>query len=346
VEHYLREAWQEGILSMPHRSQRFRDMVQQLEEDLKTVLGVPESYQMVLLGSATECWQVFTTGLCEWSSAHLFSGSFGQRWWHYNRQQQAASGVQFDAVGTNTPRIYRSKRSPADTLCLTYTETSNGAQLSRPFIEGAIAHYREAATGGPPLQVLVDATSALGGVPLPFSVADSWFASVQKCLGCPAGQAVGFLSPAAVQKAQTQPEQARTYHDLRTVIQQAQQHMTTHTPNVLGIYLLSRVARQLRETPPEYDRLAQQATQYYTVLDEHPLLKPLVPLPENRSQTVIAIASEPEYIRRLEQAFLQAGLEPSKGYGPWKETSLRLANFPQLSANVFQRAITVLKKFN
>ena len=56
----------------------------------------------------------------------------------------------------------------------------------------------------------------------------------------------------------------------------------------------------------------------------------LVPDPEQRSDTVIAVGGEPEAIRAVKEAALRAGIQLGNGYGAWKETTFRIANFPAL----------------
>lgn len=59
----------------------------------------------------------------------------------------------------------------------------------------------------------MDATSTMGGINLPWLEADVWFASVQKCLGIPAGLGVLICSPKALERA-TQLNKKVHYNDI------------------------------------------------------------------------------------------------------------------------------------
>lgn len=49
--------------------------------------------------------------------------------------------------------------------------------------------------------IAIDATSWFGGVVFDWMLGDVWFASVQKCLGLPAGMGIMVCSPKALEKA-------------------------------------------------------------------------------------------------------------------------------------------------
>src|SRR5690606_5785909 len=121
-------------------------------------------------------------------------------------------------------------------ICLTHNETSNGTQLPNEFLLHVRSFY-------PDSIIAVDATSSLGGLNLKINKADIWFASVQKCFGLPAGLRIMICSPNAVARAKEMNERNH-YNSLPVLIEKMLNFQTYNTPNVLGIYLLSRVLEQ------------------------------------------------------------------------------------------------------
>ena len=84
----------------------------------------------------------------------------------------------------------------------------------------------------------MDATSSMGGINLPWQEADVWFASVQKCIGIPAGLGILICSPKALKRA-TQLNKKVHYNDVLLMEENRKLFQTHYTPNVLSIYVLS-----------------------------------------------------------------------------------------------------------
>lgn len=282
---------------------------------------VPEDYALYFLSSATECWQVIAENLVPNRSLHLYNGSFGERWFTRTRAFQPGSlGIAFDL---QEPPLLQPDGRAYDLIALTHNETANGTAIPLSFLGPVRGAYPEAL-------VAVDATSSLGGIALPYAVADVWFASVQKCLGLPSGLAVMFVSPRAQQVIESLPEIGR-YNSLPYIHKQAKKLETTHTPNMLAIALL---ATMLHHTPTLTELEARIETEYQrweSWLATNVRYLPLVQDTTLRSRTVIALAPtfcEPETLLADAEA---AGFVLAKGYGPWKANTIRVANFPALA---------------
>jgi phosphoserine aminotransferase len=125
--------------------------------------------------------------------------------------------------------------SDADVVCLTHNETSNGTHLKQ--WNTILAKYPDAL-------IAVDATSSMAGVELDWQSADIWFASVQKCFGLPAGMAVMVCSPRALQYAESIGDR-KYYNSLLFMNDNFKKYQTHYTPNVLEIYLLSKILEQI-----------------------------------------------------------------------------------------------------
>ncbi|MCU0451156.1 MAG: aminotransferase class V-fold PLP-dependent enzyme [Bernardetiaceae bacterium] len=339
VRAYLADAFDSGLLSLNHRSPEFMALVQHTVAGLRAKLAIPADYVVLFTSSATECWQVIALGLGQPGSWHWHNGAFGEKWGLATHKLTGQAHLQPFGLEQNLAEVFvppARPGGPAPLICLTHCETSNGTVVDAATLAQVSARAREA---WPQALVAVDATSSLGGLPLPWPSLDLVFGSAQKCLGLPAGLAVLVCSPRAVAQAQAQAEQAH-YHSLTAQLAQMANWQTTHTPNVLGIYLLGRVMEHVPPIAQVAARLQQQAADWYHFLAERGY-PALVQTPALRSPTVVAGQGPPGWVAQLKAEAKAAGWVLGNGYGPWKANTFRLANFPAVS----QSAIAQLRDF-
>ncbi|MFC7668592.1 aminotransferase class V-fold PLP-dependent enzyme [Hymenobacter humi] len=96
VRQYLTDAFDEGWLSAPHRSEKVTSLVRQTVTDLKNKLNVPQDFTVLFTSSATECWEILAQSLTPRRSFHLYNGDFGEKWLKYAKSlRPASSGVSF-----------------------------------------------------------------------------------------------------------------------------------------------------------------------------------------------------------------------------------------------------------
>ncbi len=330
VEGYLQDAYQSGILSMNHRSTAFMDMLGHTLASLYEKLNIPPDYEIYLTTSATECWEIISQSLVETSSLHVFNGAFGEKWMEYAQRLHPAFAQEFDL--NNLPDAEASEHfAESDVLCLTHNETSNGTALSNQSLKQIRKNYHGL--------IAVDATSSMGGVFLPWETGDLWFASVQKCFGLPPGLGVLVVSPQAVDKALSLGERDH-YNSLLFLRDNYLRNQTPYTPNTMGIYLLDRVMQQVKPIELIDDQIVKRAEQLYDFLHDN-AFEVLVDNPAVRSHTVIVLRGEEATMTTLREKAMANGIVLGKGYGIWKNTTLRIANFPAITDTDMNR----LKKF-
>ncbi|GAA4350227.1 phosphoserine transaminase [Hymenobacter saemangeumensis] len=321
VRQYLQDAFDQGWLSAPHRSEKVISLVRQTVADLKVKLNIPQDYTVLFTSSATECWEILAQSLTPRRSFHLYNGDFGQKWLKYAQAiRPESTGLQFGLE--ELPDVARLPFGPEDTdlVCITQNETSTATQLREGFILNLFNRL-----GGALLAV--DATSSMGGLNLKFIKADIWFASVQKNFGLPAGLGILVLSPRAVAQAKQIGEKGH-YNSLTAMLSQMLNHQTNYTPNVLGIYLLSRIMAEREPIKTVHQHLVDRAEKLYQFFEQATPLTPLVANSETRSTTVIGLRGEAALIEEIKRRALEQGLHLGSGYGPLKSTTIRIANFP------------------
>lgn len=327
VEHYLKQAFDEGVLSINHRSQTCMQITRSAIDLLHQKLHIPEDYTIYFVSSATEVWEIIAQSLTQRHSLHLYNGAFGDKWAEYaERILPQVSRVLYDYERSIEEVLLPS--SDADVVCLTHNETSNGTHLKQ---------WNNILTKYPEALIAVDATSSMAGVELDWQKADIWFASVQKCFGLPAGMAVMVCSPRALQYAESIGDR-KYYNSLLFMNDNFKKYQTHYTPNVLEIYLLSKILEQIPDISETSARIEAQAKEWYDFFEEHfdtdlthGGVKPLVQTPELRSDTVLAIEAQPPVVKHIKQIMEAQGITLGSGYGAWKENTFRIANFPAIS---------------
>ena len=337
IAQYVTEAYEAGVLSINHRSPEFMDIFRRTTELVKDKLAVPESYTVLVASSATECWEVISQSLGNENSFHIYNGAFGEKWHRYaTHLTPRADALVFDPEELPAPTEIELDQS-TELLCLTHNETSNGTALPTEWVKEVRSLF-------PDLLIAVDATSSMAGVLLPWNSGDIWYASVQKCFGLPAGLAVLVLSPAAVDRAEMIGEK-RYYNSLLSIIEQSRNFQTTHTPNVLGIYLLMRTL-QVQNSINNTHRTTKNRYQHYIKkISELQYAKLLINNDIVRSYTVIPIEAPPAIINQLRDESNHEGITLGNGYGKLKESTLRIANFPAITEEEIQRLTNFFKNF-
>ncbi len=322
IPEYVQEAYQQGVMSINHRSEAFMEISARTIALLKEKLDIPEDYTIFFTSSATECWEIIAQSLIKGRSFHLYNGAFGRKWFSYtNSLSHKAIGYQFDKEMGIDPKEC-SFTVKDGVICITQNETSNGTQVHCDIISEIRERH-------PDLLVAVDATSSMAGIALDFNAADIWFASVQKCFGLPAGLAVMVCSPKAIAHA-VKINEFDHYNSLAFMIEKMKLGQTTYTPNVLAIYLLMRTL-EARKHILEVDRkLHKQLAQWLKFFRPYRNMKVMIENKKVLSTTVLALEAAPQFVEEVKASAKAEGFLLGNGYGRLKENTFRIANFPAI----------------
>ena len=318
---FIQEAFDEGMVSINHRSPRFEKLLKATLDSLHEQWNIPTDYTIYFISSATEAWEIVSQSLVEKKSMHLYNGAFGKKWAHYARQIHPESiSHEFDLQASLQDISTGLDLSDTDTLCLVQSETSNGSGQQIKRSDYAIE---------PSCLIAVDATSSMGGILLPWLEADVWLASVQKCMGIPAGLGLLICSPKALARAEKLQKRAH-YNDILLMEENRKLFQTHYTPNVLSIFVLHKLTQFL----PNLTQIHAQTLEKAKMLEDFWIsqtgfeLKFLIDNPALRLPTVLALQGNPVDIQRIKSKCFISQIELGNGYGTWKENTVRIANFP------------------
>lgn len=319
IPKYVQEAYDEGVVSINHRSEEFVEISRKTIQLLKDKLTIPDDYTIFFVSSATECWEIIAQSLIKKKSQHYYNGAFGGKWYEYTKKLIPS----IEEVPFNFETSLIPQKSDADVICITQNETSNGTAISNEII--AEIKQKNSNT-----ILAVDATSSMGGVALNFSDADVWFASVQKCFGLPAGLAIMVCSPRSIERA-LELNKKDHYNSLTFMIDKMKVYQTPYTPNVLNIYLLMRTLMHCEPISIIDSQLKTRYNQWITKLNSFNNFDPLIKNMDVHSTTVIPITSTVDQIKFIKQKAKEEGFLLGNGYGNWSDNTFRIANFPAIT---------------
>ncbi len=343
VEKHYKDAFELQLGSISHRSQSFRDIYKHTTEQLRILMNIPETHGIFFTGSATEIWERLIQNTVEHESFHLVNGSFSKKFYDfsvelnkYAHKLEKPFGEGFDNAEIVVPEY-------AELICATANETSSGVQM-RP------AEIHKLKRANKDKFICVDMVSSAPHPDLDFNTVDSAMFSVQKSFGMPAGLGCWIVNPAMLEKAErmkTHENQVGTYHSLPSLFKNFAKYETPETPNILGIYVLGKVAEDMNAIGIDTIRkqTEKKAKMLYEFADKSDFLEVFVKNPEHRSQTVVVVnVKEKSAVNIIKQVQNDVNMVIGSGYGDFKDTQLRIANFPAVSLGQVEKLIEALRK--
>lgn len=333
---YVQDAHELGVMSINHRSDAFMAISERTVSLLKERLNIPSDYTIFYTSSATECWEIIAQSLITDKSYHLYNGAFGQKWHEYtHRLHSGATAVPFGVEEKLDPA--KLTFAEEGVICITQNETSNGTQVPSALIKRIKKNH-------PQHLVAVDAVSSMAGIALDFKAADVWFASVQKCFGLPAGLGLMICSPQAIERSNHLAEKDH-YNSLTFMTSMMTRWQTPCTPNVLGIYLLMRVLEDSNNIKDTQEKIVGRHEDWIAFLSERKKIAPLVSNRAVQSHTVVPVTGDADTLQHIKTLAKKNDILLGEGYGEWKATTFRIANFPALKKKEIKKLMTILKKF-
>jgi len=198
--------------------------------------------------------------------------------------------------------------------------------------------------------IAVDAVSIAPYSEIDFAQIDTLFFSVQKCFGLPAGLGVWVFNDRCVEKADQLLQKdfsLGTYHTIPSLLKMAQKNQTPETPNVLGIYLLGKVAEDMNRRGIQNIRneINYKAALMYQTFEQHPDFELFVKKEKFRSKTVVVANVKKGTAADVIAAVKKEGIIIGKGYGELADQQVRIANFPTHSKETFEKLADIINAY-
>ena len=313
-----------SILGTSHRQKPVKNVVHRVREGLSSLFALPEGYEVILgNGGSTAFWDIATFGLIEKRSQHLVFGEFSSKF--------ASAAAEAPFLGD--PTVIKSEpgahpvavaEAGIDTYALTHNETSTG--VSMPII-------RPAGTEG--ALVLVDATSAAGGLSVDMNQCDTYYFAPQKSFASDGGLWIAIMSPAAIARAEKIKADKRwvpAFFDLGIAIENSRLDQTYNTPALATIILLAEQIEWMNSNGGlsfAAGRSAQSASKLYTWAEKTSYTTPFVTDPAMRSNVVGTINFDDSIDATKVAAALRAnGIVDTEPYRKLGKNQLRIGMFP------------------
>jgi phosphoserine aminotransferase len=316
----------EGIIGTSHRQKGVKDVVARVREGLGSLFSLPEGYEVVLgNGGSTAFWDIATFGLIEKKSQHLSFGEFSSK---FASAAKAAPFLEDPTVISSEPGSHPLPVVEAgiDLYALTHNETSTGVAMPimRP-------------KGSDGALVVVDATSAAGGLAVTATEFDTYYFAPQKSFASDGGLWLALMSPAAIERAERIKASGRwtpAFFDLTIAIENSRLDQTYNTPAVLTLWLLAQQIEWMNDNGGlkfAAGRSAESAAHIYGWAERNPLTTPFVTDPAMRSKVVATINFD-ESIDALQIAkTLRAnGIVDTEPYRKLGKNQLRVGMFPAI----------------
>jgi len=312
-------------LGTSHRQARVLFEVGALRNQVAELFSLPDGYEVLLSnGGASAFWDVATFGLIEDRSQHLVFGEFSSKFATAARRAphlgepdviEAAVGDHPDASASEGIDVY----------ALTHNETSTGVSMPLRRPDGIADDAL----------VVVDATSAAGGLRFDPTQVDVYYFAPQKCLASDGGLWIAAVSPRAIERIERIAAGDRwcpAFLDLKTALDSSRKDQTQNTPALATVFLANQQLEWiLGNGGLEFaaTRCDRSAATLYGWADPHALATPFVTEPTKRSHVVATIDFDDSVDAKALAAALRAnGIVDTEPYRKLGRNQLRIAMFP------------------
>jgi len=313
-----------GYLGTSHRRDGVRSVVAGIRAGLRELFSLPDGYEVLLgNGGTSTFWDAATCSLIERRSQHLSFGEFSSR---FAAITAAAPFLEPPEVIESAAGTHPAARASdgIDTYALTHNETSTGVmmQLGRP--RGAAG------------LVLVDATSAAGGLRVDPREIDVYYFAPQKAFGSDGGLWLAWCSPAALDRIDRLAATGRWIPEtlnLAVALEHSRQDQTLNTPALVTLYLLADTLHwMLDHGGLEWaaSRCDASAELLYGWAERSSFAAPFVAKPGERSHVTGTIDFEGVDAAAVAAALRANGIVDTEPYRKLGRNQLRVGLFPAI----------------
>ena len=310
-------------LGTSHRQAPVRSVVGRLRSGLTSLFGLPEGWEILLgNGGTTAFWDAATFGLLGQRSQHLVFGEFSGKFADVVRAAPHMEDPEIvEAPYGSHPEP---KASDVDAYALTHNETSTGVAmpLRRPDGQGL---------------VVVDATSAAGGLRWDPREVDVYYFAPQKCFGADGGFWAAACSPAAVERIERVHAAQRWVPaslDLGVALENSRKDQTYNTPALATLFLFLQQVDWMNDHGGmafTTGRCDESASVIYGWAEESSYAAPFVAEPGQRSHVVATIDLDDAVPASIVSGVLRAnGIVDTESYRKLGRNQLRVALFPAI----------------
>ena len=312
-------------LGTSHRQATVRNKVGEVRDGLRSLFDLPDGYEVLLGNGGTTCfWDAATFHLVAQHSQHLSFGEFSSKFAACVKEAPHLGAPQIitSDVGTHPFAV---ADDSVDLYALTHNETSTGVMMNIT---------RPAGSSG---LVVVDATSAAGGLAIDPTQFDCYYFAPQKSFASDGGLWLAICSPAAVERIESLAASDRwtpAFFDLKIALDNSRLNQTYNTPALATIHLLASQIKWMNENGGlafSSGRSRTSAEILYTWAEASDFATPFVHNPAQRSNVVGTIDFSDGVDAAVIAKVLRAnGIVDTEPYRKLGRNQLRVAMFPSV----------------
>ncbi len=312
------------LFGTSHRQAPIKNLVGRVRDGLRELFSAPDGYEVILgNGGSTAFWDAAAFGLIEKRSLHLTYGEFSSKF---------ASCVTKNpfidepiVVKTDPGTAPAPQADPSvDAIAWAHNETSTGVAVPVQRPEGS----------GDAL-VLIDATSAAGGLPVNITDVDAYYFAPQKNFAGDGGLWLAVMSPAALARIESIKGSGRWVPDflsLPIAVENSLKNQTYNTPAVATLILLAEQIDWLLGNGGldwAVKRTADSSSRLYSWAEASSFATPFVTDPALRSQVVGTVDFSDDVDAAAVAKVLRAnGIVDTEPYRKLGRNQLRIGMFP------------------
>ncbi|WP_125610082.1 phosphoserine transaminase [Specibacter cremeus] len=312
------------LLGTSHRQAPVKNLVGEVRDGLRDFFRAPEGYEVILgVGGSTAFWDVASFGLVENKAQHLSFGEFGSKFAAATNKAPflAASSILTAEPGTRPVPV---AEAGVDVYAWPQNETSTGVAAPVQRVPGADAGAL----------VVIDATSAAGGLAVDVNETDVYYFAPQKNFASDGGLWLALFSPAALERAARIGATGRWVPDflnLNTAIENSLKNQTYNTPALSTLVTLNEQVKWLNASGGldfAAKRTADSAGRLYSWAEASAVATPFVARPEDRSNVIVTIDFDESVDAADVAKVLRAnGIVDTEPYRKLGRNQLRIATF-------------------
>ena len=312
-----------NVMGTSHRQAPVKNVVGSVREGLRSLFGLPDGWEIVLgNGGSTVFWDAATFGLIGERSHHLVFGEFGSK---FAEASAAAPHLGDPVVVSSEPGSHPAVAADAscDVYAYPHNETSTGVSMTpvRPAGDGL---------------VVVDATSAAGGLVWDPSQVDVYYFAPQKCFASDGGLWLAACSPAAIERIRSIKASKRWMPasiDLSIALDNSVANQTYNTPALATLIMLDEQLRWMNDNGGlawAAGRSARSARTLYSWAESREWATPFVSDPAMRSDVVGTIDFEGVDANEVSAILRANGVVDTDSYRKLGRNQLRIGMFPAI----------------
>ena len=312
-----------SVMGTSHRQAPVKNIVGSVREGLTSLFNLPAGWEIVMgNGGSTVFWDVATFGLIRERSHHLVFGEFSSK---FAEASAAAPHLAEPIIVSSDPGTHPAAASDAtcDIYAYPHNETSTGVAMSpvRPSKDGL---------------VVVDATSAAGGLMWDPSQVDVYYFAPQKCFASDGGLWLAACSPAAIERIREIKATKRWMPaslDLSIALDNSVANQTYNTPALATLIMLDEQVKWINSNGGlswAASRCAESARNMYSWAEARAFATPFVANPAQRSDVVATIDIDGVDANQISAILRANGVVDTDSYRKLGRNQIRVGMFPAI----------------